>query len=69
MGGCPPDWMLFVGVLRISGTLLYSKRHIPNFGLCLLLYRRVPVILRTLNNSIQSVGQTPINHSPKERIC
>ena len=69
MGGCPPDWMLLVGVLKITGTFLYSKRHIPKLGMRLLLYRRVPVILRTPTNSIQSVGQTPINHSPPERIC
>ena len=37
MGGCPPDWMLLVGVLRIIGTLLYSKRHRPKLGMCLLL--------------------------------
>ena len=38
MGGCPPDWMLLVGVLRIAGTLLYNKRHSLSFGPCLLLY-------------------------------
>ena len=37
MGGCPPDWMLLVGVLKITGTFLYSKRHIPKLGMCLLL--------------------------------
>ena len=37
MGVCPPDWMLLVGVLRITGTLLYSKRHSPKLGMCLLL--------------------------------
>ena len=26
MGGCPPDWMLLVGVLRITGTLIYTAR-------------------------------------------
>ena len=37
MGGCPPDWMLLVGVLKITGTFLYSKRHSPKLGMCLLL--------------------------------
>jgi len=34
---CPTDWRLLVGVLRITGTLLYNKRHFPSFGKCLLL--------------------------------
>ena len=41
MGGCPTDWMLLVGVLRIAGTFLYSKRHCPSFGTCLLLYELI----------------------------
>ena len=52
MGVCPLDWIMLVGVLRIAGTLLYNKRHIPKPGMRLLLYRRVPVILRTPTNSI-----------------
>ena len=38
MGVCPLDWIMLVGVLRITGTLLYNKRHSPKIGLCLLLY-------------------------------
>ena len=26
MGVCPTDWMLLVGVLRITGTLIYTAR-------------------------------------------
>ena len=26
MGVCPLDWMLLVGVLRITGTLIYTAR-------------------------------------------
>ena len=26
MGAFPPDWMLLVGVLRITGTLIYTAR-------------------------------------------
>ena len=37
MGGCPLDWIMLIGVLRIAGTLLYNKRHSPKLGLCLLL--------------------------------
>ena len=37
MGVCPTDWMLLFRVLRITGTLLYNKRHSPKLGMCLLL--------------------------------
>ena len=69
MGVCPTVWMLLVGVLRITGTLLNKKRHRPKLRKCLLLYRRLPIIHRTPTNSIQSRGQPPIDpHLRKEFV-
>ena len=69
MGGCPPDWMLLVGVLKITGTFLYSKRHSPKLGMCLLLYTRVPAILRTPTKTSGPEDRLPlIPHLRKEPI-